>query len=592
MKVRLVLMTFLIPFSLSLFAEESIPCEGIQGDKEVVIESKYFKTQYTCREGILVDKKKYSTKYDALLSHKQYDDLGRLISGRSFDSKGSMTRWFEREWLDTDRFREKSYHVLAQTKTLARQSEYKIEAKEEKLIKKWHYRRLNPKDQTNPRYELERIDRYNDLKQIVAREIVSSPYGHNGHTFYFEQPDNIDKFGFIKSFEVRDSYEVLIGHYQVNNSNPLQIIKDTMKDDGDKLAIFQSFRRKVAIIDTGFSYGHPDIAYKLEVNANDPIDGYDNDGNGIVDDAFGFYVNDDGSLSANIQERAIVKENDRLSIPFSHGVHVTSLALKDIDSFSWSGYGGDMSNIDYLNLLSTTLAQQGIEFANMSFGFGDRRNPMAPNSRAFNALSNLIRDNDQTLFFVAAGNSNQNIDGDVREYPAAFQYNNILTVGALNVSAINWSDPVSLSTLDRAHFSNFGTMNVDIFDSGTRVVGANIGQTYVPASGTSMASPVAMNSALKIAERYPSLSGAEIKKILLYSAFIPNLEQPLPCRSGGVVDIERAFSLAQLVVTQLKTQNKINYMKLAWQARSKVRRAGENLSADTMDLLKSIWNQI
>ena len=52
----------------------------------------------------------------------------------------------------------------------------------------------------------------------------------------------------------------------------------------------------VAVIDSGFRMAHPELAGRIWINPNDPVDGVDNDGNGLIDDYQGWdYVNNDNN---------------------------------------------------------------------------------------------------------------------------------------------------------------------------------------------------------------------------------------------------------------------------------------------------------
>ena len=45
----------------------------------------------------------------------------------------------------------------------------------------------------------------------------------------------------------------------------------------------------IAVIDSGIAYDHPDLAANMWTNPGEiPNDGIDNDGNGLVDDVFGY----------------------------------------------------------------------------------------------------------------------------------------------------------------------------------------------------------------------------------------------------------------------------------------------------------------
>ena len=106
-----------------------------------------------------------------------------------------------------------------------------------------------------------------------------------------------------------------------------------------------------------------------------------------------------------------------------------------------------------------------------------------------------------TLFVVAAGNSNQ----DVVEYgpvPASLEAPNLLTVGAVDRYG-QW-----------ATFTNSSTERVEVFDFGVEVPSLVPDGETVPLSGTSMASPNVANLAAKLIALNPALTPAEVITII------------------------------------------------------------------------------
>lgn len=106
-----------------------------------------------------------------------------------------------------------------------------------------------------------------------------------------------------------------------------------------------------------------------------------------------------------------------------------------------------------------------------------------------------------TLFVVAAGNSNQ----DVMEYgevPAALDAPNLLVVGAVDRFG-NW-----------ATFTNSNPERVRVFDHGVEVDSLIPNGSRVPLSGTSMASPNVANLAGKILALDPSLSPQRVIAVI------------------------------------------------------------------------------
>ena len=110
-----------------------------------------------------------------------------------------------------------------------------------------------------------------------------------------------------------------------------------------------------------------------------------------------------------------------------------------------------------------------------------------------------------TLFVVAAGNSNQ----DVVEYepvPASLQAPNLLTVGAVDRYG-QW-----------ATFTNSNADRVKVFDFGVEVPSLVPDGETVPLSGTSMASPNVANLAAKLLALDPELTPAQLITIIQETA--------------------------------------------------------------------------
>ncbi len=180
----------------------------------------------------------------------------------------------------------------------------------------------------------------------------------------------------------------------------------------------------------------------------------------------------------------------------------------------------------------------------MSFGFGNVESAFAPKTESFYALEDLIKNNPQTLIFVAAGNDSVDMDKSVsKNYPPSFPYDNLIVIGALDTDEIVGS---KLSSYKAAWFSNTGLETVDIFAPSTDVEGALIGRGTIRKSGTSMGSPYSLNLALKIYEENPNLKPMEIKEIMLKTAYV-NPDNPLPCVSKGIIHSNKALEVAKML---------------------------------------------
>ncbi|MGE3758234.1 MAG: S8 family serine peptidase, partial [Pseudobdellovibrionaceae bacterium] len=212
--------------------------------------------------------------------------------------------------------------------------------------------------------------------------------------------------------------------------------------------------------------------------------------------------------------------------------------------------------------------------------------PFVPGSDVSYALENLIEGSPQTLFVVAAGNEYSEMS--YKGYcalPVCLPYSNMLRVGALNVAGYSKSE---LENSSRADFSNYGTETVDIFAPGELVVAAGIGNQQVAFSGTSMASPNALNIILKMKEISETQNIQTLKEILMKSAYIENISSPMPCKSGGKIFPERAYA----VLRQLSKSPHLSIEESVLLVRKQgLLLKGEDHSPKTIEKLREIWSK-
>ena len=260
----------------------------------------------------------------------------------------------------------------------------------------------------------------------------------------------------------------------------------------------------VAVVDTGITADHEDLAGQVAVNADEVVgNGLDDDNNGFKDDVTGWdfisndptpqdgHVYQDGSWAGHgthvAGTIAAVGDNNTGVVGVAPAAKILPLrALGNNGSGSTSGiaaafdYAGDM----------------GVKVVNASLGGGFS-----------NAIKSTIAAHPNTLYVVAAGNDGENADVYSDAYPCALPLDNIVCVGATDGNDV------------RASFSNYGLTSVDLFAPGVSIFSTANGSTsaYRYMSGTSMASPhVAGAAALELAAR-PSATAWELKQALLIS---------------------------------------------------------------------------
>jgi len=282
----------------------------------------------------------------------------------------------------------------------------------------------------------------------------------------------------------------------------------------------------VAVIDTGVDRSHPDLQNSIWRNADEIAgDGRDNDGNGFIDDVFGWNFGDN---NANTQDGN------------GHGTHVAGTIVAARDEVGATGVayeakvmpvrvlGADGSGSDYA-------VARGIRYAvdnqadviNLSLGSD------AYSTTLLDALDYAARHD--VLVVAAAGN-----EGAAQpSYPARFsdRLGNVISVGAYDRS-------------NRvASFSNApgGTGIVQVGAPGVDIYSSLPGQRYVRWNGTSMASPHVAGLAALMLSANPQLTAAEVRSVLVAGA---NRTLVASGAQAGMAGVNAATAVAQARVTQ------------------------------------------
>ena len=260
--------------------------------------------------------------------------------------------------------------------------------------------------------------------------------------------------------------------------------------------IINKKRPVIAILDTGVDINHPDLKDNIWTNTAE-IEGetaYDDDGNGIVDDNYGWnFIDDYGDLT------------DRNG----HGTHVAGIAAAANNGIGIVGANplalimpikvmNDRGVGDVATIVRGIIyaAGNGADIINMSFGA----------SSFSNTLKDALDRAYQTSILVAsAGNNGKDIyDTKGTSYPAAYYL-------VLGVEA-------SASNLQRASYSNYDPdgpiyceygvdgRNYEVMVPGDKIYSTLPDGKYNQLSGTSMSAPLFAGaiSALQMVKDYPS----------------------------------------------------------------------------------------
>ena len=275
----------------------------------------------------------------------------------------------------------------------------------------------------------------------------------------------------------------------------------------------------VGIIDTGIDRNHPDLVDNIWVNPGEAANGLDDDGNGYVDDLYGWdFAYGDNNPSdvdghgTHTAGTVGARGNNGVGVA---GVNwqVKLVALKFLDD-TGSGYTSNaILAMQYAN-------RMGIKITNNSWGGGGF-------SQGLYDAINASKANNH-LFVAAAGNSNVNND-TTPSYPASYNLDNVISVASIT------------STDARSSFSNYGKTSVDIGAPGSSILSTTPGNTYSSYSGTSMATPHVAGAAAMIAGLRPTWGYAQVRDAILKTA------RPITALSGltvtgGTLDLAAAVA--------------------------------------------------
>lgn len=253
----------------------------------------------------------------------------------------------------------------------------------------------------------------------------------------------------------------------------------------------------VAVVDTGIDYNHQDLQNSVWQNPQDPINGKDDDGNGIVDDNHGVdYYNrdgdpmDDGSHGTHVSGTIAAQANNGVG-GAGQAPKVKIMALKFLGGKDGSG---DVSNA--IRAIDYAIAKK-VKIMSNSWG----------STEYSESLARAVTRAEQAgiIFIAAAGNNGQNSD-QRPAYPAALGNANIVSVAATDSG-------------DRlANFSNYGTTSVDIGAPGVAIYSTVPNNGYQNMDGTSMATPLVSGVVALMMAVNPNATVCELKKALLESA--------------------------------------------------------------------------
>ena len=268
----------------------------------------------------------------------------------------------------------------------------------------------------------------------------------------------------------------------------------------------------IGIIDEGYMYTHPDLAANA---AKNPIEaagraGVDDDGNGLVDDIYGWdFAGNNSTVFDGVGDDHGTHVAGTIGGVGANGTGVAGVcwSVNLMNAKFLGSTGGTTANavkaVDYFTNLKT---RQGLNIAATSNSWGG--------GGFSQALADAIaRANTAEILFVAAA-GNSTLDCNISAcYPANYPQDNVISVASIT------------STGAISSFSNFGATTVDIGAPGTGIWSTvpvsskgRVVASYASYSGTSMATPHVSGAVAMYKAANPLATAAQIKAAILNAA--------------------------------------------------------------------------
>lgn len=288
----------------------------------------------------------------------------------------------------------------------------------------------------------------------------------------------------------------------------------------------------VADIDTGMRYTHEDLAANAWTNPGEtPNNGIDDDGNGFVDDYYGydFRYNDPDPFDEHGHGTHTA---GTIGASGNNGLGVTGVNwnVKIMTIKIYSAGATDSTSAMLVNAYNYVrlMKNRGVNIRVTNNSYGDCPEACGYDQATRDALDALGEAGVLNVF--AAGNNGRNIDTGAPHYPASYNLPTILSVAS------------STSTDARSSFSNFGTTSVDLAAPGSSIYSTTFGSnsSYGTMSGTSMASPHAAGAAALLSAYNPNLSAASLKATLMNTVDLLAAWNSV-VKSGGRLNVANAL---------------------------------------------------
>lgn len=247
----------------------------------------------------------------------------------------------------------------------------------------------------------------------------------------------------------------------------------------------------LGIVDSGVDYTHEDLKGSLAYNHDDPINGLDDDGDGYIDNYYGWdfgsghwnpMIDESSEHGLVISGAAMATTDNALGIA-SPGFHCRYLPVKVTNA---------QGQIVHTNEAIFYAAQMGAQVINCSFGSLQYRQSEAD---VIEYVTNVM----DVLVVASAGNRG----AAVNFYPAALDV--VIGVGATDENDC------------KTDISNYGP-SVDVMAPGSAIYGPYSNNQYTYSNGTSISSAIVSSAAILLRSHFPEETVFQIRSRILNSA--------------------------------------------------------------------------
>ena len=285
----------------------------------------------------------------------------------------------------------------------------------------------------------------------------------------------------------------------------------------------------VALVDTGIDYTHEDLAGRIWTNADEiPDNGIDDDGNGYVDDVYGWnFYSDTNDVYVGTEDAHGTHGAGTIAANADNGTGIAGIVQSDhVKVMAVKALGGSDGSGTTASIIQAIQYAEanGAQICNLSLG-SSQNDP---------ALYRTMASSDM-LFVVAAGNDGTDLETSP-SYPASYDLDNVISVA--NIRYDGELDPTS----------SYGAASVDLAAPGSYILSTTPGGTYSYMTGTSMAAPMVSAAAAMVYSAFPNATLADVKDILLAS--VQKLDSLSDCTAtGGMLDLGAAMAYAATAST-------------------------------------------